>query len=693
MAKQQKKRKTKRKTAGRQPATDRFARLTWEDVEDWAGSTILTRGKEYQRLGAVQDLARTAEGDLLAWVEGTRRYATRVKISGRTRLKLESECSCPYWATCKHAVAVILVYLDLLQNKQPVPEAAEDDPRLKALKERPQEDYDDFEEEYEEDEDQYGEDEYEEFEEVETARPARTSRRRPKAPASLRDYLRKLSKKELLAQLEQLAREFPEVAQRLDDRQALQTGQTRKMLQAVRQEIAALTEPNWDEDERAFCDGDPARLKRHLQALVAAGQTEAVVRLGSDLLEAGNRTCEREREPESSDELSECLDLVFEALPRTARSPADQMEWAVDMARADEYDLCSAGLDRFWSTGYDQTDWSELADRLQQQLESLVSPEDQGEYAAIHQRDQLSNWVIEALERADRGDEIIPLCEREAPITLSYQRLVEKLMAARRWQEAERWCLKGIEHRASSSPPAFDGNLRKQLRTIAEKRGDKLRAVALVAERFFSSPSLDTFEELRQAACKVKVGEAVEAWARHYLVTGRRPDPGPRDPERRQEDDPTEDWPLPAARVPAESTGRVPEAPMTQVLIDLAIHEKQPGEALKWYDHFRDSKPWHHFAHGSVGAQVAEAVRATHPDRTIEIWKSMAEGQIAQTQVKAYETAGTYLRKVRNLMTKRRRKGEWEAYLKALREANRRKPRCVAMLDRLAGRTRRILLR
>ena len=136
---------------------------------------------------------------------------------------------------------------------------------------------------------------------------------------------------------------------------------------------------------------------------------------------------------------------------------------------------------------------------------------------------------------------------------------------------------------------------------------------------------------------------------------------------------------------------------MTQVLIDLAIHEKQPGEALKWYDHLRATEKWHYVAHGSLhgslGTQVAEAVKGTHPDRAIEIWKSIAEGQIAVTQVKAYETAGTYLRKVRDLMVKRRRKGEWEAYLKALGEANRRKPRCVQMLDRLAGRTQRILRR
>jgi uncharacterized Zn finger protein len=111
-----------------------FAALTWDDVEAWAGSTIVSRGKSYQRSNRVQKLARTANGGILAWVQGTSRYVTHVEIAKK---KLTASCTCPYayGDTCKHAVAVVLSYLEGLKNQKEIPTAAEDDPRFDLLQE------------------------------------------------------------------------------------------------------------------------------------------------------------------------------------------------------------------------------------------------------------------------------------------------------------------------------------------------------------------------------------------------------------------------------------------------------------------------------------------------------------------------------------------------------------------------------
>jgi len=50
-----------------------FTKLTWADLEEWAGGKIVGRGKQYQRSGCVSELARTADGGLIAWVDGSRR--------------------------------------------------------------------------------------------------------------------------------------------------------------------------------------------------------------------------------------------------------------------------------------------------------------------------------------------------------------------------------------------------------------------------------------------------------------------------------------------------------------------------------------------------------------------------------------------------------------------------------------------
>ena len=50
----------------------KFADLAWQDLEDWAGSRVVDRGKGYK--GEVEDLNVTEDGFLLAWVYGSRKY-------------------------------------------------------------------------------------------------------------------------------------------------------------------------------------------------------------------------------------------------------------------------------------------------------------------------------------------------------------------------------------------------------------------------------------------------------------------------------------------------------------------------------------------------------------------------------------------------------------------------------------------
>ena len=79
-----------------------FKQLTWDDLQEWAGGRVLSRGQSYQRSRRVQDLVQTPSGGLVAWVQGEARYATRVDYEDG---ELISACTCPYGSTCKHAVA------------------------------------------------------------------------------------------------------------------------------------------------------------------------------------------------------------------------------------------------------------------------------------------------------------------------------------------------------------------------------------------------------------------------------------------------------------------------------------------------------------------------------------------------------------------------------------------------------------
>ena len=649
----------KKKTTKKQKPSDPFSKLTWEDLEEWAGAVIVGRGRPYQRNGAVENLARTEGGMLVAWVRGTRRYATSVRLTERNGL--ESACTCPYWATCKHAVAVVLEYLECLKTDSGVGEIDEDDPRLLEL-------------EVIEDEDE------EEEEENVKVRSGRSKSKQSKT-ASLRPYLQEQTKAELVALVIELADAHDEVPQWLADRRALASGQTQKILQTIRREISALEEPVWDGYGYGVSAVSTDRLKEALKGLIQAGQADAALRLGPELLDAAHRVLEYDSEGESDAAFSDCLNVLFQDLEKSSLSPADQVEWALDMALADEYSLCDAGLDLLWKKRYAQSDWSAVSDRLAQRLKTFKAAKGELRY----KRDRVADWLILALEKAGRQDEIIPLCEREAPITLSYERLVDYLMAKRRWEEARHWCHQGMEA-VSPTYPGIETRLRQQLQRINQRSGNPLAGLALQAEEFFAEPYLAGFQDLCKAARKVRVGQGVEAWARHFLETGRRPGVG-----RKRKSDPKIAWPLPSPEVEVPNI-EAAEAPMTGILIQLAIAEKQPDEVLKWYDYAGRKK-------GGAGlygflvnpTEVAEAIKSAHPDRAIAIWQEAAESNIARVSTSGYEEAAPYLRKMKNALTRAGRKQEWEAYLAALREENHRRPRCLEVLDRLKGGRRRII--
>lgn len=89
-----------------------FAKLiTPTSLEDFAGSTVFRRGREYFADGAVGPLRVTA-GRIAARVEGTEPY--RVELLAADD-ELDYSCTCPHAADgyfCKHCVAVGLAWLD-----------------------------------------------------------------------------------------------------------------------------------------------------------------------------------------------------------------------------------------------------------------------------------------------------------------------------------------------------------------------------------------------------------------------------------------------------------------------------------------------------------------------------------------------------------------------------------------------------
>ena len=632
---------------------DPYAGLTWEDLEDWAGTTIVGRGRTYQRNSSVSDLGITPEGALIAYVLGSTRYVTQVVIQDGD---LTSECTCPYWTNCKHAVAVVLEYLMCLKNDVAVPEISQTDSRLDMLQET------------ETTGEEYWNPELGMWTDIEEQLEAEQQQN----TGPLLAYLKKQTKAQLIELLDELTKAFPDVREFLEDRRNVRSGNADTLLKAIRKEIADIREePDWDEYEREYQPVSFNRLKTYLQALLLAGHADEAIPLGKELINAVNFALETyDMDGDIFDEVAACMEIVIQALPASSLSSYEKLAWAVDMDLGDSYELCYDVLENIWNNANKKSDWHALADELQKRLNAIRSDNDL--------RRQVTGWLIAALEQTGREDEIIPLREREAEITGEYTQLIDLLIGEKHYEEAKNWCQKAI----TNTDPNHLGNIsdiEDRLRTIQEKTGDYLSAAAFYADDFFSNPSLHTFQELCKSAQKAKVRPAVEAWARYFLETGHLP----RTKGRKRKGEPNDKWPLPKTEF--EKDIHPSEVPMIHLLIELAIAEKKPTEVLKWYD----IKPstigysWGYMYTSSL--DVAQAIKEKYPDRAIAIWKELAESEISRVEVSGYQKAGTYLREVRDTLKRLNREKEWEAYLSELRNENKRRPRCLEVLDGLAG--------
>lgn len=274
----------------------------------------------------------------------------------------------------------------------------------------------------------------------------------------------------------------------------------------------------------------------------------------------------------------------------------------------------------------------------------------------------MSNFLVSALEKSGRNEEVLPLCRAEAKITGSWARYVERLIGAKKYDEARKAAEEGIQQ-VGKKYPGIASTLREHIVKLAEKSGDYNSIVSLRQEEFLDSPCLKNYNKLIEAAEKIKTEAVTRDWALKFLETGNAHTKGelknpPKGKERYAKNFPAYD-----------------------VLIDIADKEKDADMVLHWYKKSQTRSHWFSGEH----VQVAHAIAGKYPDEALKIWCGLAENQIALTKPSAYETAVGYLKQVRDIYRKTQRTREWESYLAVLRETNKKKTRFIQSLRTLTG--------
>ncbi|MFO7535219.1 MAG: SWIM zinc finger family protein [Kiritimatiellia bacterium] len=644
-----------------------FSELTWEDLSEWAGSKVVARGKSYRT--AVEDLRTTPDGQLLAWVQGGDRYATLVSLhkSG----KLSSVCTCPYAIACKHAVAVVVAYLNAIQEKKPVPSAAESDERLDCLAGEVDDEDVDIE---------IGEE----------------------APSAVSRYLEALSPSALLEFTRKLAVDFPDVRQRIEDHVEVESGDTAKLIANTRREIEAVSaEGGWTRHWSGECNiPDYSRVRERLECLLKSGHPDEVLLLGEDILKRGIRQIEMSNdEGETGQEIAGCMAIVFRALSASSKSASQRLLWEIDARLRDGYSILDGirGLVEK-PKAFARSDWSAVAEALSRRMDAIsvaAAPRESDESSREYRRQTVMRWLFLALRHAGREREISSILEREVAITHCYVELVDRLFAEKREEAAVEWAHKGFA-RTIESKSGIAWQLEERLRAHAARKKDRPLATAFLAMEFFDRPDADRYEALQQAAASLGLWDTIRPLLLRWLETGIRPDEKTAEeaPQKRvrkksteQPETPQVKWPLPATGlVVPEGKERSRSFPDTATLMAIAMKEGRNDDVLRWYKAGRGG-----YGHDYQGDAVAATVQMSHPDEALAIWLRLAKAQIALTKPAAYPLAGDRLGKMKAVYQRTGRMDEWNRLLVELRVENARKPRMLEVLDHLEGKRSRIL--
>jgi len=697
--------------AGR-PAAIGWAKLTWDDLERWAGSGAVQRGRTYQRGGRVKDLEISQAGKLLATVEGSARYTTTVSLdTDRMTPWLESSCTCFVGFHCKHAVAAVAEYLAALADGRDIPLADEADPRWAILEGVG---------------DEVGAERGEDEDDDPAGQPGQSGRSTA-WDAKIEQYLRAKPRGELADLVWMMTCRYPEVYQEFRERLALAEGDSTRLIAEARQEIRRITaQPGWNRhysNEGYTPDFSPIR--HRLERLAELGCADEVVALGRDLLKRGiSQVGESDDEGETLAGLASCLPVVFGALAASSLSGPKRLLTAIDAELGDSWGVVARADAVVFDAVTEPADWSAVADALIRRLEALPQPDDSEEagFTDRYERDQLTDWIARALQTAGRAAERLPLFEAEARINQSYARLVDDLVATGQPEAAERWAAEGIARVGDEAPGDAD-HLAKAIDAIArqQKRWDIVAAHA--ARSFFDNPTPATFDALIQAAKQAKVEKPVRAAAQHFLETGigpflvLQPPPAPTPPPRPASSrsgrrrspslpDPTppaepraglaidEKWPLPLPDYfvslltrPRRYRDPAPR-PHLDVLLEMALAAGKAEDILHWFDKLRvaSERPGSWGRATSFIDRVATAVVSTHPERAIEFYRAGLDESLVPAHQSSYEAAINFLKKLRPIYDGLGRVAEWTVLVASTREANKRRRRFIELLDQLAAR-------
>lgn len=633
-----------------------FKELKWSDLQDWAGGKATSKGIKYQEEGRVKEIKFTPSGSLVALVEGTIEYFTEVSLENG---KLSSVCTCPVGHDCKHGVATVLEYLDLIEQGEDVPVVTEEDTLVKRSRRGL------------------------------TGAGASEAYEAESSSQISREYLEKLEKSELIEILTTFAKKDNMLGRYLRDRQSLASENSEGVIGGIYSELDELWRELKSSDFWTY-EGeeipDFSKVQVRMESLLDSGHPDELLDIGKELMDKYKGIEEYDEEGDIGTQISDCMDVVFRALSQSSLPAHKKMLYALELELKDDYSILNEPA--LWKEAHTKEEWKLFAEALKARLQEAEKEKEQEQeqekeidilYESSWERDYVVDRLIDALRKAGHSEEIIPISELEAERTGNYTRLVRELLDFRQKKRAEEWIYRGIKKLREYEP----GTAYELLQTLIEIKENEENwpfVAALETENFFRFPQLSSYIRMQEAAKKIGKWKEIREAALQYLRNGEL---SVNQPEI------TEELSILPSILPKTGLLEVGslekiKPPAFDLLIQIAIQEGDTDEVVHWYEELKKSKSEAEKSRRSIlEEEIANAVKDKYPEVAIEIWKNIAEDLISKTKVSSYEAASMYLRKIKETLESIGKKEEWEAYLRQIREANKLKKKLLEVLDRL----------
>lgn len=258
--------------------------------------------------------------------------------------------------------------------------------------------------------------------------------------------------------------------------------------------------------------------------------------------------------------------------------------------------------------------------------------------------------MFNALQRSNRQDEISEFKKKLAISFDDYARIIDSLMEAGQYEEAEVWCRKAFTSAYRLNSWNW-GQIEGKLALILWKLQRPLEEASIYAKWYFADQKRPVYQKMKDACLRAKVWDVVREGCLSFLRTGTLPD--------------AKKWPLDPTSLNVNLPKWV-EFPLYTQLMEVALCEQRSDDVLALYQTLVRSKNL--YLVRSCEDEALTLLEKDYPEFVLEEYFRMVRDTCCIYRIS--DSTADLFRKLYALCVKMNRLDAWNRLVKSLLKKN-----------------------